>query len=45
MAVEQGRGQRFLKPANLAADGGLAQIQPVTRMGQTAGVCHGMKYS
>ena len=38
MTVEQGRAQRFLQRANLAADGRLAQVKTFAGMGKATGV-------
>src|SRR5690606_31982781 len=38
VAVEQRRAQLLLEAANLPADGGLAEAQLVSRMGQRAGI-------
>jgi hypothetical protein len=44
VAVKQRGVEVFLQRADLAADGGLAQMQRVARMGQAAGIRHRVKY-
>ena len=45
MAMEQLRVEILLKSPNLPADGGLAQMQALTRMGEAAGLRNRMKYA